>query len=448
MSDLARQHQFFHWTLEFPEVFADALGKPRVDAGFDAVVGNPPWEMLRAEDGATVAGVRHLFAFARESGLYTPGDGHVNLFHLFVERALDLLRDGGRLGFITPWGLLGDTGAAAVRRRLIERADIDAAVVFENRRAVFPIHRSVQFLVTTATRGRRTSAIRVRPACVDPDVLDEIDDMGAPPCAFPVTLTPEALARLAPRDLACPSVRDADDLARLLRLAAAFPPLSDPSGWGVRFGRELNATEDRHRFVPGKAGFPVVEGKHLAPFAVDLDATTLALPKEAACRLRGAASAVRPRLACRDVASPANRLTLIAAVLPAGVVSTHTVHVARPALDADARDVLCGLLNSFVANWFVRHWVTTHVTAALIQRIPAPRPGVGSPAFGRIRGLARRCAREGLDGDAYVDLQVECARLYGLDRADLAGILDSFPLVDGSVRARVLERHVGTCGGS
>ena len=46
-------------------------GAPRLDAGFDAIVGNPPWDMLRAEDGANVASVRHLFSFVRESGLYT-----------------------------------------------------------------------------------------------------------------------------------------------------------------------------------------------------------------------------------------------------------------------------------------------------------------------------------------------------------------------------------------
>lgn len=38
---LAAQYQFFHWELEFPDVFAS------VNAGFDAIIGNPPWETLQ-----------------------------------------------------------------------------------------------------------------------------------------------------------------------------------------------------------------------------------------------------------------------------------------------------------------------------------------------------------------------------------------------------------------
>ncbi|MCY3019632.1 MAG: hypothetical protein NTW87_11460, partial [Planctomycetota bacterium] len=38
---LAREHRFFHWELEFPDVFTTQR------QGFDAVVGNPPWEILK-----------------------------------------------------------------------------------------------------------------------------------------------------------------------------------------------------------------------------------------------------------------------------------------------------------------------------------------------------------------------------------------------------------------
>src|SRR5690606_15063844 len=41
VEDLARRLKFFHWELEFPDVF-NASRK-----GFDAILGNPPWETLQ-----------------------------------------------------------------------------------------------------------------------------------------------------------------------------------------------------------------------------------------------------------------------------------------------------------------------------------------------------------------------------------------------------------------
>ncbi|HJN18607.1 MAG TPA: N-6 DNA methylase [Armatimonadota bacterium] len=47
---LAERYRFFHWELEFPEVFFDQHGRKLDDPGFDAVVGNPPWERIKLQD--------------------------------------------------------------------------------------------------------------------------------------------------------------------------------------------------------------------------------------------------------------------------------------------------------------------------------------------------------------------------------------------------------------
>ena len=62
---MARSHstdrggeRFFHWELEFPEVFFDVDGVPLDRGGFDAVIGNPPWDTLRASSASITT--RHL----------------------------------------------------------------------------------------------------------------------------------------------------------------------------------------------------------------------------------------------------------------------------------------------------------------------------------------------------------------------------------------------------
>ena len=71
----------------------------------------------------------------------------MNLYQLFVERALQLVRPEGRIGFILPSGLLSDAGTAPLRQHLFDRAEVDDVTGFDNRQAIFPVHRSVRFVL-------------------------------------------------------------------------------------------------------------------------------------------------------------------------------------------------------------------------------------------------------------------------------------------------------------
>ena len=172
-----------------------------------------------------------------------------------------------------------------------------------------------------------------------------------------------------------------------------FPPLGDASGWSARFGRELNASDDRGAFRPPRHGLPVVEGKHVVPFQVALDSVRYTIAAADARRLLRSDRHERPRLAYRDVASATNRLTLIAAVLPAGCVSTHTVFCLRTPLPPRAQHFLCGLFNSLVVNYLVRLRVTTHVTTATVEQLPIPTPEIAPSACVR-SPRSRACWRD------------------------------------------------------
>jgi hypothetical protein len=442
---IAQAHRLFHWELEFPEIFFGSEGERRPDAGFDAVIGNPPWDMLRADAGPDESracsrmAASALIRFTRDSGAYSAqSEGHANRYQLFLERSIALTRPGGRIGMVLPSGLATDQGSAALRRHLLAQCDVDALVGFDNQHGVFPIHRSVRFLLLTAARGTATRTIACR---LGEHQLSSLESIGDEPSGtsawFTVRVTPALLQRLSGDGLAIPDLRSPVDVTILERAATLFPPLGSRDGWNARFGRELNATDDREHLGPPGRGLPVVEGKQIEPFRADLRAVRFSVAAGQARRLLKPARYGHRRLAYRDVASATNRLTLIAALLPAGCVSTHTVFCLRTPLSTLEQQYLCGLFNSFVLNYFVRLRVTTHVTTAVVERLPVPTRDGRPRAFREVAVLARGLGRRH-DEHAFARLQALVAATYELSASEFGHILDTFPLVPRDIREAAL----------
>ena len=160
----------FHWELEFPEVFFDSTHR-RPEAGFDAVIGNPPYDVLSEKE--TGKDLSQLRAFLKSQAVYTPSfRGKNNLYKLFLCRALDLLAEGGRLGFITPMAFLGDVQAADLRREILDRAAFTSVESFPQKddpdKRIFR-EAKLSTVVFTVTKTEQASAraepftIRVHP---------------------------------------------------------------------------------------------------------------------------------------------------------------------------------------------------------------------------------------------------------------------------------------------
>ncbi len=229
-----------------------------------------------------------------------------------------------------------------------------------------------------------------------------------------------------------------------------------PAGWNVRFGRELNATDDRPHFVPsGRRARSRCCRSSKASSSRRFRSTSIApigIPIGTAARLLDrAATFERSRIAYRDVASATNKLTLIAAMLPRGTVSTHTVFCLKTALDERSQWCLLGLLNSFVANYLVRLQVTTHVTTALMSRLPVPQPARDSRAFDRLVALAKRIAKRGIGTirapttPSSTQSPPSCT---AITPDQYAFILDSFPLIQRKRFERMLASLSRTGHGS
>ncbi len=88
--EIGKEKRFFHWEIEFPEVFRDRYGREKDNPGFDVVIGNPPY--IRQE---ALGDAKPFLA------IYQTYSGIADLYVYFVEQAHELLQKCGRFGMIT-----------------------------------------------------------------------------------------------------------------------------------------------------------------------------------------------------------------------------------------------------------------------------------------------------------------------------------------------------------
>ena len=182
--DLANELRFFHWPLEFPEVFERG--------GFDVVVGNPPWERTKLQEEehwvddsyissapnkaartlrlqeyrksadpkklarlAIFDKAKHaseaLGKFFRESSRFPlTSSGDINTYALFAELAWAMMRSAARVGIIVPTGLATDDTYKDFFRDLNDRSGVVSIFDFENRDRLFPdVYYRMKFALIT-----------------------------------------------------------------------------------------------------------------------------------------------------------------------------------------------------------------------------------------------------------------------------------------------------------
>lgn len=122
---LGQTRRFFHWELEFPDIFFKQDGTPKGErAGFDAIVGNPPY--VRQERlGTDKRFYQHHFEMYH---------GSADLFVYFFGQGLRLLRPGGRLAYISSNSWLRANYATPLRRVLRLHTSVEQIIDLGNTR--------------------------------------------------------------------------------------------------------------------------------------------------------------------------------------------------------------------------------------------------------------------------------------------------------------------------
>ena len=433
------------WDLTFPEAFQAG--------GFDAVLSNPPWDVIQSRTEDFVAGYdlsvldaptkrerltieRRVLAdpaVAAAFETYKSGyeqqkrlanrlfrkrpSGTPDAFHLFAERNLDL---GRSIGVLLPSAFHANEGATDLRRRYFQETRIASCYSFENRRKLFDIDSRFKFATIVARKPGPTESLRCAFYLESVADLDEPGRIMEYDAAF--------LAKTAATPL---ELRGAADMAVARTL---FSGTATFGAWcrdlGIRFGCDLHMTADAGCFVNGLSEQYILhEGKTFHQFTDTWDTAPRYSVSEAALRgkPRVLEAARHTRLAFRDIARSTDERTTIAAIAPPGTVFGHTATVEkqpgdRPLVHAQ---LLCAVMNSFCFDWLVRQKASVHLSLYILDGMPVPLLSPADRAF-----LAR--ATEQLSGapaarwDVRAAADAVVARAYGLNRDQYRHILAGF----------------------
>lgn len=302
-------NHFFHWKLEFPEVFSKG--------GFDCVLGNPPWDKVKLNDveffssrissiaNAQNASQRKKLITALKTGTdyekevfaeyqetlkgYTSqstflhvaecdrgqyplsGKGDVNLYALFTELASKIKSETGAVGIIVPTGICTDDSTKYLFGSFVDKRIVQSIYDFENgnteieegktrgtKTRIFPaVHASYKFSLLTLRKTENTDF------CF---FLHSVKDLEDKRRHYP--LTSDDIRMINPNTKTLPLIRSEKDYQVLKKIYTNSQVLwdenrSDGNTFGLSFMRMFDMSNDSGLFLssPGPDRLPLYEGK-------------------------------------------------------------------------------------------------------------------------------------------------------------------------------------------
>ena len=289
--ELVAEEGFLNWQVAFPGVWWEWASAER-HGGFDVVIGNPPWDRMKLQQvewfaarradialAQRAADRRRMIAALREDGeplfpeferaneransalrvARTSGDypclsrGDVNLYSLFVERAMALVSPSGTVGLLTPSGIASDKTAAPFFRSIATPGRLRALYDFENRR---PRYNLPPFFPDVDSRFKFCAFVAGRSRIAD-----------SAQCAFflqgaeelftsnqRLALTAEEFAAVNPNTGTAPIFRTRRDAELTIAIYRRLPVLVDRSTgeevktWSMKYTTMFHMTNDSGRF--------------------------------------------------------------------------------------------------------------------------------------------------------------------------------------------------------
>ncbi|MDD1414885.1 N-6 DNA methylase [Dolichospermum sp. ST_con] len=302
---LAKEKSFFHWPLEFPEVFNPQsnnyeLRITNYELGFDCVLGNPPWERIKLQEkeffasrNLDIANAQNKAAreklikelpkqnpalaqafedakhdaeaqskFIREGGRFPlTAVGDINTYSVFAETTRKLINDNGRVGVIVPSGIATNDTTKDFFADLIKQESLVSLLGFTNWDFIFPDvgDRFAFCLLTLVGKGLKNTKATYTYHC------HYMYDLNNKERYF--SLSKEDINLINPNTFTCPVFRSNPDAELTKKIYQNVPVLENENTginpWGISFMRMFDMANDSGLFKneAGKDLVPLYEAK-------------------------------------------------------------------------------------------------------------------------------------------------------------------------------------------
>ncbi|TFG31294.1 hypothetical protein EU528_06595 [Candidatus Thorarchaeota archaeon] len=416
----------FEWHSEFPEVFSEPKN------GFDYVFMNPPYERLKPNLAEFIRerlasgereihtsiyddhkiNIREAINYFRRSNEYHYAISYsINTYQLFVERALQLTRNGGRIGCIIPSNILGDVSAQRLREHLLQQNNLKTIDDFPETSRMFPgVTQSVSII--TIEKGGQTDTIEI--GFNRQGLTDALERKR-------MKINQDRILRTMGSTLAIPRIEASG--FKLLDTLHAHRSLGLIPAVLIRRG-ELDLTINKNSITSHKTNSPLVRGSHISRYGLIasrhkpefVKLSTFNKTLETSNR---AEHINMDRIACQQVSNMGQRWRLKFAQIQPGTVLANSCNYIVVSQNDDAYniDYLLGILNSELMNWrFQISNFNNHVSIRELQNLPMPSP--------KMNRIVVRDLCKGVRNLDYPSIEATVFVLYGFDKQQAKSILE------------------------
>jgi hypothetical protein len=463
----------FCWELEFPEVFFTDEGRLKSDAGFDVMIGNPPWEAIKINDNEFLDSINADFddletvrkkhkgvdaAYSHYCGEIESWKGWVsaggqyehqqggrdrNKWRLTTEVAWKLTQPQGEMSLVVPSGIIADEGGAALKKWIFPEGEAGTFISFDKSNDVFSGTQG--FTIMSFRKGCPTSELKHLQGLTD---AEQLTSWPYNPIATELLL----VEKLSPGVLAIPSIQDEIDHSLLEKLYRHPLIVDETASWYARtVSYDYHMGHGREDFRRG-GKIPLLEGKSIEQYEVHpLSEIRIHVPERHQYEPDG-----QYRIASAEVAGALDPRRMLCAFVPHGYATGHKLNCFLVDGNDAIRLFLVGMLNSFVIEWRVRQLARNNVISKfMLTQLPIPRP---ENIY--VENMASMVASLATTDERFSDLRqwlngrkpeksavkrhelkcridAEVARLFGLNEAELDRVLEEFDKVPEETKQMV-----------